>query len=243
MKARIHSSETMGSVDGPGLRYVIFFQGCNMKCLYCHNRDTWEHNIGEEIELSTLSDQIDSLKGFYKNDNGGVTVSGGEPLLQSAFISELFDRVHNMGLTTAIDTSGHVGLSESVKSCLSKVDYLLLDIKSLNDEKHKTISGVNRNLVAPFFEYVKNSNINIWLRYVYVPGFTDSESDLDNLISFINNFKNIERVDILPYHVFGKEKWENLGYKYPLEGLEPPEPEVVDKFRAVIESQTTVIVK
>lgn len=243
MVAKIHSSETMGSVDGPGLRYVIFFQGCNMRCLYCHNRDTWNKDGGEEIELPSLVGKIQSLKGFYNKNNGGITVSGGEPLLQSSFISELFDSVHNMGLTTALDTSGHVELTENVKSCLSKTDYLLLDVKSLNDQIHKQLAGVNRDLVNPFFEYVRNSGINVWLRYVYLPGYTNSVDDLENLVHFINGFKNIERVDILPYHVYGKEKWESLGYKYPLEGLEPPSVAEVQEFKSYIEEHTKVIVK
>lgn len=243
MIARIHSSETMGSVDGPGLRYVLFLQGCNMRCLYCHNRDTWNVNGGEEIELSSLIRKINALKGFYNRDEGGITVSGGEPLLQSGFISELFDAVHKMGLTSAIDTSGHTLLTEDVKKCISKTDYLLMDVKSLDDKVHKALAGVDRSLVNPFFEYVKGQDTKIWLRYVYVPGYTDSDQDCESLVEFICSFSNIKRVDILPYHVYGKEKWENLGYKYPLEGLEPPTEEEVQKFRGYIKEHTKVIVK
>lgn len=243
MIARIHSSETMGSVDGPGLRYVLFLQGCNMRCLYCHNRDTWNSNGGEEIELSSLISKIDSLKGFYNRDDGGITVSGGEPLLQSSLVSKLFDAVHIMGLTTALDTSGHALLTPEVKTCIEKTDFLLMDVKSLDDKIHKTLAGVDRTLVNTFFEYVKGQDTKIWLRYVYVPGYTDSDQDRKRLVEFILSFSNIERVDILPYHVYGKEKWEKLGYKYPLDGLEPPTEEEVHKFRVYIKEHSKVIVK
>lgn len=243
MEAKIHSFETMGSVDGPGLRYVAFFQGCNMKCLYCHNRDTWAKEGGEIVSLDKLTSQISSLKGFYKSDSGGVTISGGEPLLQSKFISGLFDNVHNIGLTTAVDTSGHVFLSDDVKEVLGKTDYLLLDVKSFKEDIHKKLVGVNRDLVLEFFEYVKGIDTKIWLRYVYVPGYTDSESDREELCVFINSFKNIERVDILPYHDYGKEKWENLGFKYPLEDLPIPGKKEVDIFKSYIKGHTSVIVK
>lgn len=243
MDCRIHSIETMGSVDGPGLRYVIFFQGCNMKCLYCHNRDTWDKSSGEIKSIDDITNQIDSLKGFYVSDSGGITVSGGEPLLQSNVISILFDNIHDMNLTTAVDTSGHVVLSESVKDVLCKTDYLLLDVKSLNENIHKELTGVNRNLVELFFEYVRGLNTKIWIRYVYVPGYTNSMDDLKALTEFVNSFKNIERVDILPYHVFGKEKWVSLGYKYPLEGLEVPTITEVNDFKRYIKEHTLVIVK
>ncbi len=243
MEAKIHSFETMGSVDGPGLRYVAFFQGCNMKCLYCHNRDTWEKEGGEIFSLDNLTSRINSLKGFYKSDSGGVTISGGEPLLQSKFISKLFDNVHDIGLTTAVDTSGHVFLSPDVVEVLGKTDYLLLDVKSFNDEIHKKLVGVNRDLVLKFFEYVKSLNIKIWLRYVYVPGYTDSDKDKEDLCGFINTFKNVERVDILPYHDYGKEKWESLGYKYPLEDMPIPGKKEIENFKEYIKGHTLVIVK
>jgi len=243
MEARIHSYETMGSVDGPGLRYVVFFQGCNMKCLYCHNRDTWDLEGGTVTTLDRLTKKVESLKGFYKEDSGGVTVSGGEPLLQSQFIYKFFKNVHDMGLTTAVDTSGHFLLTESVKQVLDNTDYLLMDVKSLMDDVHKKISGVNREYVVSFFEYVKGLDIKIWLRYVFVPGYTDSKEDVVKLCDFIKEFKNIERVDILPYHDYGKEKWVALGYKYPLEDLPIPSKKAIEEFKSYIKEHTLVIVK
>lgn len=243
MKGRIHSIETMGSVDGPGLRYIVFLQGCSMRCIYCHNRDTWDRSLGQEVELSEVVSKIRSLKGFYQNNNGGVTCTGGEPLLQSEFVDEVFKETKQIGLTTALDTCGNVPLTDSVKSVLSRTDYLLLDVKSLNEEKHKEITGVNRNLVGKFFDYANSQGINTWLRYVYLPGYTDGEDDKKSLITYINSFPSVERVDILPYHDLGRHKWEELGFKYPLSDLEPPNNEVVEEFRNSIREATTVIVK
>lgn len=243
MEAKFHSLETMGSVDGPGLRFVLFLQGCNMKCLYCHNRDTWSSKAGNVISLEELVKKINSLKGFYIRDNGGITVSGGEPLLQSVFLKELFKEVHDLGLTTAVDTSGHVELTDSVKEVVDSCDYLLMDVKSLKDDIHKKLVGVDRNLVNSFFTYVKESKVKVWLRYVVVPGYTDSKEDIESLADFINGFKNIERVDLLPYHEYGKEKWEQLGYKYPLEGLKPPKAELMSGFRSYLTEHCKVIVK
>lgn len=243
MQGRIHSVETMGSVDGPGLRYIVFFQGCNMKCLYCHNRDTWDCKGGELYNLDDIYNKIESLKGFYLSDSGGVTASGGEPLLQSEFVLELFKRVHKLSLTTALDTSGHVLLSDTVKGVLSETDYLLFDIKSLDNKIHKKLVGVDRSLVLKFIEYIKSADINIWLRYVYVPGYTDSKEDLIRLVEFINSMENVSRIDILPYHDLGKSKWEELGYKYPLKDLPIPGKEEVDKFKSYIKEHSKVIVK
>lgn len=243
MLARIHSIETMGSVDGPGLRYIVFLQGCSMKCIYCHNRDTWDKSSGREVESKEIVSKIDSLKGFYRGNNGGVTCTGGEPLLQSEFVLKVFKETHNLQLTTALDTCGNVVLSDSVKAVLDETDFLLLDIKSLNDEKHKKITGVNRKIVKKFIEYVKDAKINTWLRYVYVPGYTDSQEDKENLINFINDFSSAERIDILPYHDLGRSKWEAMNLEYPLGNLEPPEKAVVEEFRKSIREGTSVIVK
>ncbi len=243
MNARIHSWETMGSVDGPGMRYVLFFQGCNMKCQYCHNRDTWSPSGGRIVDLDTITGDIESLSGFYKHEDGGVTASGGEPLLQSEFISNLFDSVHNMGLTTAVDTSGHVQLNDMVKSVLGKTDYLLLDIKSFNEEVHRKLTGVDQKLVFEFIDYLKQIKINIWLRYVFIPGYTDSNDDCRNLIEFINLNKNIKRVDILPYHHFGREKWLKMGYKYPFENQRLPQHDEIEFFKSRLKESTGVIVK
>lgn len=243
MNARIHSFETMGSVDGPGLRFITFLQGCNMKCLYCHNRDTWEKDRGDVYSVDDVAKKVESLKGFYKSNQGGITATGGEPLLQSEFVSDLFDRVHSIGLTTALDTSGHVELTDSVKSVVGKTDFLLLDLKSLDDKIHKKLVGVKRDLVIPFMDYVKTLETTVWLRYVYLPGYTDSEKNLTDLVEFINGFENVKRVDILPYHDLGSRKWEEMGYKYPLKDMPLPEKSEVQKFKSYVKEHTKVIVK
>ncbi len=243
MKGKIHSIETMGSVDGPGLRYIIFLQGCGMKCIYCHNRDTWALTGGTEVDSDDVLLQLESLKAFYHKNNGGITITGGEPLLQAEFVYSVFSKVKDIGLTTALDTAGNVKLTDNVKYAIGKTDYLLLDIKSLDDDLHRKITGVNKNLVTLFIDYVKKNKINTWLRYVYLPGYTDSETDLIKLAEFINNFPSITRVDILPYHTMGKEKWENLGLIYPLEGLGEPEKHKVEDFREKLRCKTSVVVK
>jgi len=214
-----------------------------MKCLYCHNRDTWSINDGTKYTIEDVTSKIDSLKGFYRSGDGGITASGGEPLLQSDFVLELFKSVHDFGLTTALDTSGHVELTDSVKRVLSNTDYLLLDVKSLDENIHKSLVGVNRALVSIFFNYISNLDCKIWLRYVYVPTYTDRAQDLIKLVDFINIHKNIERIDILPYHDLGKGKWEAMGYKYPLENLQLPNKDKVKKFKSYIKESTSVIVK
>ncbi|MGL1893131.1 MAG: pyruvate formate-lyase-activating protein [Spirochaetaceae bacterium] len=243
MEARIHSYETMGSVDGPGLRFITFFQGCDMKCLYCHNRDTWNRDGGHVTNLTQTIEKIEALKGFYKSDSGGFTASGGEPLLQADFLSSLFDSIHTMGLTTAVDTSGHVLLTNKVKEVINKTDYLLLDIKSFDENTHKKLTGVNQDLTSVFIDYIKNIDIKVWLRYVYIPDYTDSDTDLKNLASFINDCKNVERVDILPYHDYGKEKWNTLGYKYPFEDVPIPDQDKISNFKNYLKENTIVIVK
>lgn len=243
MKGRVHSIETMGSVDGPGLRYIVFLQGCSMKCIYCHNRDTWDRKSGKEIDTSEIAVKLSSLKGFYKNNRGGVTCTGGEPLLQSEFVNEVFKEAHDIGLTTALDSCGNIPLTESVKEVLGRTDFLLLDVKSLDEDMHKKITGVNRTLVEKFMEYVKSADVNTWLRYVYLPEYTDSEDDKKRLIEFINQFPSIERVDILPYHDLGKSKWEEMGLEYPLGDMEPPAKNAVEEFRKSVRDATTVIVK
>lgn len=245
MIARIHSCETMGTVDGPGNRFVIFFQGCPMKCLYCHNRDTWSCEGGKEVSLDSLIQQISSLKGFYKPAMGGVTVTGGEPLLQSDFVLELFKKVHDLGLTTAVDTSGCVKLTPSVQAVLDETDYLLLDVKSVDETIHKKLTGRSRELPLAFASFADEnlSKGEIWIRYVLVPGYTDGKENRKGLSDYIKGFQRVKRVDILPYHSMGVEKWSSLGYEYPLKETEPPLKEDLESFKNAIAETTGLIVK
>jgi len=219
LKARIHSIETFGTVDGPGIRFVIFFQGCALKCKYCHNRDTWDTTGGEYISVSELINKIKNYEGYIKASHGGVTATGGEPLLQAKFLISLFTELKNLGIHTALDTSGMFPLTNDIKKVLSLTDLVLLDIKHINDEKCKELVGYSNNLELEFAKYLSDNNIPVWIRQVIIPGITDDEKDLLDLKKFINSLKNIQKVELHPYHSMGVYKWENLGYEYTLKNV------------------------
>lgn len=222
--AKVHSVETFGAVDGPGIRFVLFLQGCHLECKYCHNRDTWDINGGSYKSLDELFDKIIRYKN-YIFPNGGVTVTGGEPLLQAKFILELFKKLKKEGIHTCIDTSGIIVLTDDVKEVLKYTDLVLLDIKHIDDEKCKELVGKSNKLELEFAKYLSNNNIPIWIRQVLIPGYTDEEQDLYKLKDFISSLKTVEKVEFLPYHSIGEFKWKKLGFKYPLEGV----PQATDK--------------
>jgi pyruvate formate lyase activating enzyme len=243
MKGRIHSFETMGTVDGPGIRFVTFFQGCRMKCLYCHNRDTWNQEGGELYTVEEIISRLKPLKNFYKPSNGGFTATGGEPLLQSEFITELFKAVKKEGLTTCIDTAGNVEITKSVEEAVNLADYVLFDIKATEAKKHFNLTNCRMEVTRQFADLLRKSNAEIWLRYVLLPGYTDSEQDLQRLTETVNSFKNATRIDILPYHTMGVEKWHELGYEYKLKGIQPPSADKLEKFKNFIKENTDITVK
>ncbi len=217
--ARIHSIESFGTVDGPGIRFVVFMQGCNLKCKYCHNRDTWDVNEGHIISLEELLDKIERYKSYILPSGGGVTVTGGEPLLQCKFLINLFKELKNRKIPTAIDTSGMFNITDDIKELLKFTDLVLLDIKHINDEKCKALVGWSNKNELKFAKYLSDNNIPVWIRQVIVPGFTDDENDLIELKNFINSLNNVKKVELMPYHELGKFKWENLGLNYELEGV------------------------
>lgn len=217
MKARIHSFESLGAVDGPGVRFVIFMQGCSLKCKYCQNRDTWDIHGGEEYSVDELLEKILRYKNYIM-PNGGVTVSGGEPLLQAKFLIELFTKLKKHNIHTCIDTSGSFDLTFDIKKLINLTDLFLLDIKCIDDEKCIELTGVSNKKELNFAKYLSDNNKPLWIRQVLVPGITDDEQDLCKLKEFISSLKTVEKVEILPYHDLGKFKWEKLGLKYPLEG-------------------------
>ena len=234
-KGRIHSIETMGTVDGPGIRYVVFTQGCPMRCIFCHNRDAWDPKAGKETSADELIQDIKQYLPFYKSSGGGVTATGGEPTLQADFVRELFSRAKNeLGLNTAMDTSGFVDI-EKAKDLLEVTDLGLLSIKHIDEIKHKEITGVSSNKVFAFMEYLREIDKPLWIRYVVIPGLTDGEEDVERLAEFLKDFPNIQTVDILPYHTMGVYKWQEMGLDYPLEGVPSPDKqsmkEVKDVFR------------
>ena len=216
--AKVHSMESFGTVDGPGIRFVLFLQGCHLQCKYCHNRDTWNMNGGEYKSLDDIFEKIMKYKN-YIYPNGGVTVTGGEPLLQVKFLIELFKKLKKENIHTCVDTSGMVALTDDIKKLLSLTDLVLLDIKHINSEKCKNLVGFNNEKELAFARYLSDNNIHMWIRQVLVPGYTDDEQDLLQLKDFISSLSTVDKVEILPYHDMGRYKWENLGFKYELDGV------------------------
>ena len=232
--AKVHSVESFGTVDGPGIRYVIFLQGCNLQCKYCHNRDTWEINGGEYKSLDEIFEKIKKYKNYIIPSDGGVTVTGGEPLIQMKFIIELFKKLKEEGINTCIDTSGMFAISEDIKEVLKYTDLVLLDIKHIDDEKCKNLVGVSNKRELEFAKYLSENNKKMWIRQVLVPGYTDDEKDLIRLKEFLSTLKTVEKVQILPYHSMGKFKWEKLGLEYPLEGVRDANQEDVDRAKKIL---------
>lgn len=232
---RIHSIETFGTVDGPGIRFVIFMQGCSLKCKYCHNRDTWDTTIGEHISVSDLVTRIKKYEDYIRLSNGGVTVTGGEPLLQPHFLIALFTELKKIGIHTALDTSGMFPLTDTIKQVLSLTDLVLLDIKHINDEKCKELVGFSNKLELEFAKYLSDNNIPIWIRQVIIPGITDDENDLFSLRDFIKSLSTVQKVELHPYHNMGIFKWERLGFEYPLKDIRPANDEDIKRAKQILE--------
>ena len=234
MKGFIHSFESFGTKDGPGIRFVLFLQGCPLRCLYCHNPDTWKASDAQiEISSEEAFNEIKKVKGFIRT--GGVTVSGGEPLLQPDFVLELFKICKQDGIHTAVDTSGYL-LNDKIKEVLAYTDLVLLDIKHINPNKYKELTARPLEPTLRFLDYLKEINKPVWLRYVLVPGFSDDEADLNSWAKYVSHFENVERVDILPFHQMGTHKWQQMGLKYRLEDVPPPTLEDVAKVEKIFRS-------
>ncbi len=217
--ARIHSIESLGTVDGPGLRFVVFMQGCHLRCKYCHNRDTWNTHTGTVITLDELLNKILNYTNYFKASSGGVTISGGEPLLQMDFLISLFKKLKELSIHTAIDTSGMFDLTKKLKELISLTDLFLLDIKHIDPKKCEELVGFSNEKELAFAHYLNEIKKPIWLRQVIIPGITDNEEDLLKLKDFIKSLPCIEKVELLKYHDMGKFKWENLGFKYELDNI------------------------
>lgn len=233
---RVHSFETFGAVDGPGIRFVIFMQGCSLQCKYCQNRDTWEINAGNQYSAEELLNKILKYKNYFLASGGGVTVSGGEPLLQYKFLIELFTLLKKENIHTAIDTSGNVDLTDDMKKLIDLTDLFLVDIKCINDEICKDLVGRSNKKELEFIKYLDSIGKEIWIRQVIVPTITDKEKDLYKLRDFINSIDNISRVDLLPYHDLGKYKWIELNEVYPLENIRVANSSDIDRVKAILES-------
>ena len=232
--AKVHSIESFGTVDGPGIRFVLFLQGCHLQCKYCHNRDTWDINGGEYKSVDEIVEKINRYKNYIIPSGGGVTVTGGEPLIQASFVLELFKKLKENGIHTCVDTSGMFALTDGIKEVLKYTDLVLLDIKHIDDEKCKELVGVSNKKELEFARYLSDNNIKMWIRQVLVPGYTDDRQDLLKLKDFLATLKTIEKVQILPYHNMGKYKWEKLGLEYPLEGVREASQEDVDRAKKIL---------
>lgn len=216
--AKVHSVESFGTVDGPGIRFVLFLQGCSLKCKYCHNRDTWDITGGSYKTLDEIFDKILKYKN-YIYPNGGVTATGGEPLLQFDFLIELFAKLKKENIHTCIDTSGMVPLIEPIRQLIDLTDLFLLDIKHIDSEKCKELVGFPNKKELNFAKYLSENNKHMWIRQVIIPGITDDEKDLLKLKHFISELKTVDKIELLPYHSMGKYKWNKLGFKYELEDV------------------------
>lgn len=229
---RIHSIETCGTVDGPGIRYVIFMQGCPLRCAYCHNPDTWDINKGKTLTVDEIVEDIKRYIPYIKSSNGGVTVTGGEPLLQIEFVAELFKELKKIGIHTAIDTSGYADI-EDVKELIEYTDLFLLDIKHIDDIEHKKLTGVTNQKTLKLSKYLSDRGIPVWIRHVIVSGITDDLEEVKALAEFISTLKNIKKVEILPYHKMGEYKYEALNMPYRLKGIKIPDKTAIDKIKQI----------
>ena len=231
---RVHSIETFGTLDGPGIRFVIFLQGCPLKCLYCHNRDTWDTNLGNITEVADLISEIKRYVPYMKSSGGGVTVSGGEPLLQAKIITELFKELHKLDIHTCIDTAGSLPINDDITSLLKVTDLVLLDIKHIDDEKSKILTGLSNKNNLDFAKYLSNNNIPVWIRQVILPSYTDDENDLLKLKDFIESLSNVEKIELLPYHDLGKFKWKELGFEYILNDVKSATQEDINRANKIL---------
>lgn len=238
LKGRIHSTESFGSVDGPGVRFIIFMQGCNMRCKYCHNPDTWKIDGGEEKSADELLNLAERYKSYWGKD-GGITISGGEPLLQIDFLLELCKRAKDRGINICIDTAGEPFSYEEnfflkFKELCDYIDLFLIDIKHIDNNEHLTLTGKHNNNILEMFKYLSSIDKPIWIRHVLVPTITDNDEYLHKTKSFIDTLTNVKRVEILPYHTLGVFKWQELGIDYPLKNINPPNDERIKNAEKIL---------
>ena len=220
MTGRVHSIESLGTVDGPGIRMIVFLSGCPMRCLYCHNPDTWDPNGGTPTSVEEILDQYEQARHFYKN--GGLTVSGGEPLVQIGFVTELFTEAKKRGIHTCLDTSGITfrpdspEMMERFDKLAAVTDLVMLDIKHIDPKEHQILCSQPQEPVLAFASWLEEKGIPVWIRHVVVPGITDRPEYLTRLGHYLGTLKNIRALDVLPYHDMGKAKYKKLGIDYPL---------------------------
>ena len=235
MQGYIHSTDSFGTVDGPGIRFVIFFQGCPMRCLYCHNPDTWTPGQNTLMSAQELLNAYERNKTFYQH--GGMTATGGEPMLQMEFLTELFTLAREKNIHTCLDTSGicyNPECPQTADKLLEVTNLVMLDIKHIDDERHKALTGQSNKNILAFAEHISEKKIPIWIRHVIVPGWTDDTEELTRLGYFIGGLKTLKAIDVLPYHDMGKRKYQELGIPYPLEDIQPVDKETAVQAREQI---------
>nr|WP_294708177.1 pyruvate formate-lyase-activating protein [Prevotella sp.] len=238
-KGFIHSIESFGSVDGPGIRFLIFLQGCPMRCQFCHNPDSWKTGVGEEWTADDLLDKAERFKSYW-GDKGGITVSGGEALMQIDFLIELFEKAHQRGINTCLDTSAQPfkkegEFFEKFERLMAVTDTVLLDIKHINDEEHRKLTLHSNKNILDCARYLSDIHKPVWIRHVLIPGITDEDEYLEELRDFLSTLSNIQRIDVLPYHTMGIYKYEKLGIPYPLDGVESPGRERVAHAESILQ--------
>lgn len=234
----IHSLETFGSVDGPGIRFVVFMAGCSMRCQYCHNADTWSMHSGKQYTAANVLDRALKYRSYW-GDKGGITVSGGEPLLQIDFVAELFRLAKEKGVHTALDTSGAPFTEDPLfrdrfQELMKYTDLVLLDIKHIDSGQHKLLTGITNENILNLAKYLSDIGKPVWIRHVLVPERNDKDEYLIRLNDFIQTLQNVEKVEVLPYHTLGAYKWKDMGMDYPLEGINPPAPERVENAKKLL---------
>ena len=240
MKAHIHSLESFGTVDGPGTRFVIFFQGCPMRCKYCHNPDTWSPLGGTEMTVDEILEHYERNRSFY--EKGGITTTGGEPMMQIDFLIELYEECKKRGIHTCLDTSGIIFNSdipenvEKTSRLLDSTDLVMLDIKHIDPAHHMDLCKQPNDQILKFAQFVSEKGVELWIRHVVVPSITDDDKYLEELGYFIGSLKTLKALDVLPYHTMGVKKYEELGIDYPLKGIPPMDKDkLLDKKQRILE--------
>ena len=238
LKGRIHSTESFGSVDGPGIRFIIFMQGCNMRCKYCHNPDTWNQSDGDEKTADELLNTAERYRSYWGKD-GGITISGGEPLLQIDFLLELCKKAKERNINICIDTAGEpfsfeIDFFNKFSELCKYVDLFLVDIKHIDSNEHINLTGRENSNIIDMIKYLSDTNKPIWIRHVLVPTITDNDEYLHKTKDFIDSLKNVKRVEVLPYHTLGIFKWQQLGINYSLNKINPPSKDRIENAQKIL---------
>lgn len=237
---RIHSLESFGTVDGPGIRFVVFMQGCPLRCQFCHNPDTWDVNGGTEYTPEALFSEIIKYKSYMDYSGGGVTFTGGEPLLQAEFLVEVSKLCKNKEISVALDTSGFI-LNDSVKELLDYTDLVLLDIKNYDPTVYKTITGVSLSPTLKFLDYLREKNTATWVRYVVVPQLTDNLDGVVKLSEHLDGYSNVKKIELLAFHKMGEYKWKEMEIDYKLTDTKEPSKELMDQIAAIMRTNGKIV--